>query len=275
MIGQTFFEVVTLAINDLIENGYDSEERLTYWIDVLRQAALEHMIPESELDAQLRRVLAGAYERLVERASVLKFHKGVDRFTLARIKPRLRKELDRRIVAAADLIKLNREQTINDTIRRFQGWATSIPEGGTRAADRVGVKNNIRSELASTSFRERRVLIDQGHKLNAAISDILASDGGAIAARWRSNWRQLNYNYREDHKERDQEVYTIRGNWALQARLMKVGEPGYTDEITQPGEEVYCRCFYVYLYNLRDLPARMLTAKGKAELAGARASVVA
>ena len=162
--GQTFFEVVTLAVNDLIENGYDSEERLTYWIVILRQAALEHMIPETELEAQLRRVLAGAYERLVERASVLKFHKGVDRFTLARIKPRLRKELDRRIVAAADLIQLNREQTINDTIRRFQGWATSIPEGGTRVADRIGVKNTIRSELASTSFRERRVLIDQGHR---------------------------------------------------------------------------------------------------------------
>jgi hypothetical protein len=269
----TFFEVVSAAVADLIENGYDSEERLNYWIATLRQAALEHMIPESELDAQLRRVLAGAYERMVERAGILKLHKGADRFTLARIRPRLRAELDRRIVAAADLIKLNREQTINDTIRRFQGWATSIPVGGTKAADRTGVKNNIRAELSSTSFRERRVLIDQGHKLNASISDILATDGGAIAGRWRSNWRQVNYNYREDHKERDNQVYAIRGNWALKARLMQVGEAGYTDEITQPGEEVYCRCWYVYLYNLRDLPAAMVTEKGRKTLFQARADV--
>ena len=272
----TFFETVTAAINDLIENGYDLEERLTYWVEQLKQAALEYMIPEAELDEQLRRVLRSAYERLVERGAILRYHKGVDRFTLARIKPRLRPELDRRIVASADLIRLNRDQTIADTIRRFQGWATSIPAGGTRVADRTGVKNDVRSELSSLSFRERRVLIDQGHKLNSAISDIIASDGGAIAGRWRSNWRQVNYNYRKDHKERDNKVYAIRGNWALKARLMQANpDVGYTDEITQPGEEVYCRCFYVYLYNLRDLPADMLTEKGRRALAESRARVVA
>jgi hypothetical protein len=43
---------------------------------------------------------------------------------------------------------------------------------------------------------------------------------------------------------------------------MNKGE-GYTDEMSTPGEEVYCRCAYVYIYSLRKLPDEMLTIKGK------------
>ena len=38
---------------------------------------------------------------------------------------------------------------------------------------------------------------------------------------------------------------------------------GYLDEITQPGEEVFCRCYVTYLYNLRSIPEDMLTQKGR------------
>jgi hypothetical protein len=97
--------------------------------------------------------------------------------------------------------------------------------------------------------------------LAASLNDILARDNQAIAAEWHSHYKELNYNYRKDHAERDSGIYAIRGNWAIKSGLMKVGEDGYTDEITQPGEEVYCRCYYRYIYNLRDLPEKMLTAK--------------
>jgi len=44
--------------------------------------------------------------------------------------------------------------------------------------------------------------------------------------------------------------------------LMKVGPAGYTDQITQPGEEPFCRCSYVYVYNLASVPDYMLTVLG-------------
>jgi hypothetical protein len=241
----TFFETVSAAVADLAEHGYDSEERLQYWVETIRQSALEQMVSEAVLDEQLRRVLAGTYERLINRGLILRHHPGVSRFTLELVKPKLRAELDRRILASANLIKLNRQQTIADTLRRFQGWATSIPVGGAKV-DKVETKNDVRKELAGQSFRERRVLIDQGHKLVSAINSILATDGGAIAALWRSHFRQVHYDFRPDHRDRDARykgadwVYAIRGNWALQQRLMKAGRAGYTDQITQPGEEVYC-----------------------------------
>ncbi|ECG8055094.1 hypothetical protein FM848_23300, partial [Salmonella enterica] len=36
---------------------------------------------------------------------------------------------------------------------------------------------------------------------------------------------------------------------------------GYLDEITQPGEEVFCRCYLTYIYNVRSLPDEMKTEK--------------
>ena len=81
--------------------------------------------------------------------------------------------------------------------------------------------------------------------------------------------------FKSDHKERDLHVYTIRGNWALQQGLMKVGKYGYTDQITKPAEEVFCRCHYEYVYNLASLPSDMITRKGKDRLAAADKKIAA
>ena len=126
----------------------------------------------------------------------------------------------------------------------------------------------IKRGIAGLPFIERRVIIDQGHKLASSINAVVAEEGGAIAGIWHSHYRQPNYNYREDHKERDDLVYLMRSSWARDEGLVKAGPAGYADDITQPGEEINCRCFWEYIYNLRDLPSDMLTAKGESALAG-------
>lgn len=276
----SFFHVVTAAIADTIEFGYESEERLQYWIDAIREAAIEDLVSEDQLEDQLRRVLTSSYERLIERGGILKQHPTVERFSIQQLKPELRDVLDRYILNVADLIQLNRETAIADTIRRFRGWATSIPAGGTEAADRKEVKENVRKGLTSLPFEERRVLIDQGHKLNAALSEIIAHDQEAIAAQWVSNFLQANYKFRPDHKERDVRthpggnwIYAVKGNWAIVDGLMKVGPAGYLEDITRAGEEPFCRCYMIWIYNLGDLPPAMLTNKGKEALAGVRAAM--
>lgn len=256
-------------------NGFDSVERVAKWTRALREAAQASMITPASLDQTLRDSLAAIYRRLIEKGGIARYHPGIERFTLERIRPELRSELDRRIVASTDLIRLNREQAIDKTIQRFSGWSTSIPKGGTSAESKAETKQTVRKSLAGLPFEERRVLIDQGHKLTAAISEILATDGGAIAGRWRSHYRQPGYDYREDHKERDDKVFLVRDSWAHVAGLVKKGRVGYVDESTTPGQEPFCRCYYIWLYNLRDLPDDMLTGKGKAGLGAARAQVQA
>lgn len=271
----TFYETVRAAVADLAEHGFDSEERVARWATAIRAAAVAGMVPEDVLEDQLRRTFRAIYRREVERGGILRQHPGLPRFTLQQVAPRLHAELERRLAVSRNLIVLNRAAAMDATERRFRGWASSVPAGGSGNTKRTEESATIRRSLSSLTFVERRVAIDQGHKFAASLSATLAEGGGAIAATWHSHWRQANYDYREDHKERDGRVYLVRGNWAQERGLVKPGGDGYLDEITQPGEEVYCRCFVAYIYNLRSLPADMLTERGRSELARVRRELAA
>lgn len=265
-------EILTDAIADFEAHGFDNEERLIYWESQIREALARQVRGAAAMDDLLKAQLKTVFDRLVRRGSAMQYHKGVSRFTLANIQPRLHAELQKRIVASAQLIKLNRDDMIQKTMRRFSGWATSVPKGGTGQTDTRKLKKEISKPLQQLPFVQRRVLIDQGHKLNSNINAVVAIEGGAIAAKWFSHWRQSGYDYREDHKERDGHIYLIRDSWAHKAGFVKPNKDGFSDAITQPAEEVFCRCKFVYLYHLRQLPDDMITVKGKEALKKVRAA---
>ncbi|MGK0739988.1 hypothetical protein ACSFCX_06590 [Yokenella regensburgei] len=262
----TFTRTVRDAVKFFLSNGYSSREELERWQSIIRQAAESETA--DDYMAMVSRNLTHAYDLQVGRAAALKRHPGISRFTINYLEPRLRTELDRRIFASVDLIKINRKKAIDTTLSRFSGWASSIPSANTIAL--TGIQGSMRETAAhiqktaaQMDFEARRVMIDQNHKLIANIDNVIATSNNAIAAEWHSHWRQPGYDYREDHKERDKHIYLIRGNWAQKSGYVKVGPAGYLDEITQPGEEVFCRCYVIYLYNLRSIPEYMLTQKGR------------
>lgn len=262
----TFNEVLTAAVEDLAANGFDSVERVNEWMRQLRAAAGRAFLPEAVLEQRLKDSLAAVYRRAVDQGGILKQNPGIARFTYEKLKPSLRVELDRRIMASANLIKLNRSAAVDKTLQRLSGWSTSIPPGGVSAETKREVKESVGKPFASLKFEERRVVIDQGHKLVSSISELVAQGGGAIAGRWRSHWRQPGYNYREDHKERDDQVYLLRDSWAHQKGFVRRGRNPYYDEIDSVGQKPFCRCNMIWLYNLRDLPDDMLTRDGKRAL---------
>ena len=268
---QTFYEILTEAVNDMLANGYDSVERVAYWQQRLAEAVDQILMSGAEIDQLLRETLAQAYHRDIEQGQILSRHPGVGRFTIDMIKPELHAELDRRIMAARDLITLNKVQAQEQTQRRFAGWATSIPNGGAKYADRRTEKKRIKKAIGQLPYEQRRVLIDQGLKLNASISEVIAHGGGAIAVIWRSHWRQPGYNARIDHKERDQKVFLLKKSWAKEAGLVKPGDAGYYEDVTAFAQEVNCRCFGIWIYSLGALPDNMVTEKGRAMLKAGRA----
>lgn len=258
----TFFSDLTEAVNHFRQYGFTSQTELDDWVARIRRSAFLQLKTPAETEAMLKRSLISKYESLVVKNGVLRNMPEVGRVRLDKVKPKLRAELDRRIMVSANLIKLNRQKAIDTTLQRFQGWATAIPEGGSRAVDSKDTKDDIRKSLGSMDFIERRVVVDQTHKLAAAINDIVAVDNGALAMEWHSPWRRPGYDFRKDHKARDMKIYTIRGNWAMEKGLMKVGEAGYYDEITHVGEEVFCSCAARFIFALRKLPPDMLTKAG-------------
>ena len=96
----------------------------------------------------------------------------------------------------------------------------------------------------------------------------MAQGAGAIAGEWHDHGEHdASYDYREDHLERTGKIYAIRGSWADVQGLF-ARDIAYTDQITAPGQKVYCRCWYLYITSPRRLPRAMLSAKGRAFVDG-------
>jgi hypothetical protein len=262
---KSFYEIVTEAVSDMSKYGYDRQSRLENWVEKLRKAATEEFVSDIELEQTLRKVLGATYHKFVTKQGIKKYHKNVPAFRIDKLKPKLRSELDKRILANTSYIKIKRKKAVEDTLQRFVGWSTAIPAGGTEQTDKNETKRNIQKPLRQCSYEERRVIIDQGHKLVASINDVVAKAEGAIAFKWRSNWRQLNYNYREDHKERDDKIYGIKDSWAHKNGLINRID-GWSDNISAPAEEPMCQCYAVYIYDLDDIPEYGLTEKGRSEM---------
>lgn len=272
---KSLYEVITEAVADLTRHGYDSQKRVDDWMAKIEAAARRSLTSPATLEQILRGTLKAEYARLVERDHVARLHPGVSRFTLREVKPKLRAELDRRIMTSASLIKLNRDQSIDKTLQRFQGWATSLPAGGSRVTDKREVKYDIGKALKQLPFEERRVIIDQGHKLTASINDVIAQDGGAIAAVWNSHAGETGYDFRPAHAKRQGKIYLIRDSWAHKKGYVKPGPDGYTDEYEQPAELPFCRCYFRFIYSMKRLPDDMVTQKGRDAMEAARAKVSA
>jgi hypothetical protein len=260
---QSFQQVLADAIRDLSATGYVSSERVATWITALRNAAERELGSEAEVNEAIKRGLGAQFARFVDGQKLLQRVPDLARWNLQSIKPKLHAELDRRIHAATDLIKLRRQEAVSDTLRRLSGWATSIPPGGDDTVDQRETRTAIGKSMAQFRFEKRRCEIDQGFKLISNISEITANEAGAIAGVWHDHGEHdRSYNARKEHMERAEKIFLVRDSWAHQQGLVKPIH-GYTDEITKPGQEVYCRCYYRWITSPRRLPDEMLTRKGQ------------
>lgn len=273
-----FQQIVRAAVQYFSQHGYTSQRALDIWSDRIAKAAQTTLLSPEQASEQIARTLGNVYGRAMRRLpkqmkelqTRVPGRMGPEMFfrrlsSLPELAQKMRTELDKRIATNTDLIKIRREESVAATVRRFKGWVSSVPPGGTPTPVKDEV-DLLSKDFRNIRFETNRLNIDQGHKFNSVLNATVAENTGAIAGEWHSHWRQKNYNFREDHKERDLQIYTIRGNWAEANGLMKPGPAGYTDEITQPAEEVNCRCFYRYIHNLDRLPESMLTEKGKKAL---------
>jgi hypothetical protein len=236
-----FYQVLSDGITDFTEHGFDSKDRLQRWLGELRRTATDALVPESVLVRQLRSHLEKVFRRSTAFRDLRRRHQLLPSFTIEQIQPSLRTELQRAILASADLITLNREASIQRTLQRFAGWASSIPAGGSRAVDRRKTADSVRRSIAGLPFEERRVITDQGHKLSASIDRVIGKAGGAIAVLWRHvKEGPPAYDARPEHVARDGKIFVLRDNWALRGGFMKLGGHQYYDQISAAAEEPFC-----------------------------------
>ena len=267
MIQPNFRALLLQALKEFALHGYRNETHLQEWLMRLH-AALERELPA---DAWVRTQLAGVLDRIFRRdvvnGAVMKRVPGITRYTLDRISPSLRAELDRRIFAGIDLIRLNKRAATQKTLQRFAGWVSSVPRFGSATTDLRAVASEMAKPVAQVKYEARRVAIDQGHKLSAAVAHVVAQEAGAIAAIWHDRGQyDHGYDARPEHLKRSGKLFLVRDSWAISGGLIKKSGLSFTDSIEQPAELPYCSCAYEYITTPRDLPTELLTAKGRAWL---------
>jgi hypothetical protein len=250
----SIFRVLTSALSYYSNHGYTDQTTLNQYTNSLKAAIVYYLMRPKAKNP--RDLLQSSFDRFLKKSTLRKKE-------INNIYTDLSRELHKRQAATDELIKYRKEESILQVLRRFVGWATSIPKGGIKDIDKVKEKDAIRKEIFELPLVESRIINDQTRKMESNLNELIAIDNGAIAAKWHSQWRTPDYNYREPHKsiDVDADIFVIRNSWAHKDGLIKEIN-GYTDDRELPGQLPNCKCVYHYLYKLTDLPKEMLTKKG-------------
>jgi len=236
-----FRELLKEALKYFADAGFTSEADLEEWLLRLHRSLEAELPTDSEERRQITVILSAVFNRDVLHGGIAKKVPGISRYTLDRIAPSLRAELDRRIWASADLIKLNKAAATQKTLQRFSGWVTSVPRGGSATTNIREAAGDVMKSVAQLKFERRRVAIDQGHKLSAAVAHVVAQGQGAIACIWHDRGEyDRGYDARPEHIARSGKIFLVRDSWAMNEGLVKKGGLKYTDEIEGVAELPFC-----------------------------------
>lgn len=248
-----FDDVLRAAITDILTNGFNSEIQLMTWLMKIQSALQPFRVNLSSSRSLAAKELDKALKQAFSDSSIAQKHSGINKFTLERLRPNAQRMLEERIKANANLIILRRDIAINDTLSRFSSWAISGAKESVLES-----KKSIKKPIAQADYIERRQLIDQGHKLNAAINESIAKDGGAIAMTWYQHWtanpREKGHDAQSNHKQFNGKTYIIKDSWAVRDGLLTAGNLDYLEDIgTMPSQEINCVCTGVYIYSMTSL----------------------
>ncbi|HUA09911.1 MAG TPA: hypothetical protein VMA98_11650 [Candidatus Acidoferrales bacterium] len=88
---------------------------------------------------------------------------------------------------------------------------------------------------------------------------LILSNQHPVAAIWRYSRldQDVEYPHAYNHQDRDNRVYAIRDSWALKNGLVKVGESGYLDEVSLPGQDLGCMCSLEWIASPDRVPTEM------------------
>jgi len=164
---------------------------------------------------------------------------------------------------------------LSDQMRQFDAmlreFLAAVPDRGTKDKAIIGKIAAIKSEVRALAKWDRLFALYKANSFSAEVEYIfvLARDK-PLAATWEYSPLDAQGEYQKtyDHQQRDRRVYVVRGNWATEEGLMKVGAGEYLDEISRPGQDVGCTCSLQWITSLASVPAEMLTVKGQARVRG-------
>ena len=251
-----FLKLLREAAKHFTQHGYTSQADINHWRVRLLTAAEQHLDPE-DAHRRIGRTLSNAFYRAIGAGRIAKKHGGVHRWSIERLEPKLKDELQRRIFASQELVEGDKRIALERIQNRFLGLATAGANPGEAQAAASAIGKAARDAKASA----RMVAVDQTKKMVTAMDEVIAEDGGSIGGVWNAMW-DIERKHRPEHAARHGKFYVRRASWADSQGLLKHPN-GYMDQEDMPGTLINCRCEYDYIYDLADVPDEFLTVKGR------------
>ena len=206
--------------------------------------------------------LTKAYRSFIKNGYKEKNH-NIRGWRLNNIKPKLQKELKKRINLSVGLISSNSKALESEMDRRFLGFIS-------------GENKNAREVLAPVENLNRKnkqvqmTITDQTRKMVGSFNRIIAEDFKAIAFIWngREDSREAgnptglypdaddNSTVHGDHWSRNNKLYFFKDTWVIKNGFINKKSKDFRwaefkDGL--PSEPINCRCWQYNLYDLEDI----------------------
>jgi hypothetical protein len=260
---------INAAINELLKKG-SASAIIKSWRDELERVLDEAATSPADASDSVQRYYQNYLDRIIEvrglpmHSIVSADDKQVTAITgfgmngnFELLLPKMRRAFDSCVNDVKAQAEQFRQRELLDVLNTFEQWARSIPLGGTKEKSFRDEARSVRQILKAFSKWDKYYFYAKRSNFSNEINRIIAESNGAIAALWHF------YDCEKPmHKERDKKVYLIRGNWAIEKGFIDDHEAKFTDDLPLPGNDG-CMCSYCYLSHVGDLPAELLTPKGK------------
>lgn len=222
------------------------------------------------------KTLRSAYSRYIHKGFA-ENNKGLKGWRLNLLKDDLRKELKDRINASLMFIKTQDEQRMGVLKTRFLSW---LAETESDKPSNIKEVLQVSHEIKKNDKHYKMILADQTRKMIGNFDTIVANKYQALGFFWKTrrdnrvtgNPTGKNPKGNEmhgDHYSRQEKFYFYHNNWAIKQRLINTKHKlfKWADfEDGLPGQPINCRCYAYNIYELEDIPAELLSEKGKAYL---------
>lgn len=199
-----------------------------------------------------------------------KRHKNINVFSKSDINAKFRQILEKRILHSLNAIKIKDERLLLELQQRFINFISD---------DKEKTMHNLQENLKANEMLKhsknyvRNVLREQTSKMNDDIDYTCGMINGAIGLIWHTQddikvvgnpnglypkGNELHNN----HYKRNNVFFALKDSYATKQKLLNAEIFENLQDIKNIKRAINCRCYYEYIYDLRDVEKQYLTQKG-------------
>lgn len=203
-------------------------------------------------------------------------NKGLKGWRLEKIKPALRKEYKKSLLANILLITTQNESMMSLLRSRFTDWI--LKSSRDQNADSLKKALDITQATAKVNKRVNMIIKDQTRKSLNTYDEVVAKEYEAIGFIWNTRRDKKvvgnptglypgngNEKHR-NHYERQGKFYFYKDTWAIKKGLINTKAKNFKwaeFEDGMPGIPINCRCFAYNIYDIEDVPKEFLKKNKK------------